>query len=163
MKRLMLMLWLAAGLLSVGIIYPPKSDAGINLNIEIPLPGLGIIAPPAMMVVPDTYVYFAPDVEADLFFYRGYWYHPYRGEWYYSAEFSGPWGRVAIGNVPSPLVNLPPDYRQVPPGHERMPYRMVKKNWKRWEEERYWDRGRDEEYPMRRRGRGMGMGMGMGM
>ncbi len=159
MKRWTMTALFAAALFSGLIISPAKSNAEINLNVTIPLPGLGIAAPPAMMVIPGAYIYFAPDVETDLFFYRGYWYRPYRGEWYYSAEFSGPWGRVAIGNVPSPLVNLPPDYRQVPTGHERMPYGMVKKNWKRWEEERYWDRGRDEKYPMRRRGRGMGMGM----
>ncbi len=149
------------GIFSGIMVFPGKSDAEINLSVSIPLPGLGIVAPPAMMVIPGTYAYFAPDVSADLFFYRGYWYRPYQGEWYYSAEFNGPWGRLAIGNVPSPLVNLPPDYRRVPSGYERMRYGTVKRNWRRWEEERHWDSGRGwDGYASRRGGHGMGMGMG---
>lgn len=160
MKRGMIHIVLIAVVLSAGgLIYPVKSEARVDVNITIPLPGLGIAAPPAMVVIPGTYAYFAPDVEADLFFYRGYWYRPYRGEWYYSVEYSGPWGRVAIGNIPPPLIDLSPGYRNVPPGYERMPYPMVKRNWRHWEEERYWgsyDRG--DEHGMPHRGHGMGMG-----
>lgn len=152
-------IFLFAGLLPAGLIYPEKSIAEVNLNITIPLPGLGISAPPAMVVIPGTYAYFAPDVEADLFFYRGYWYRPYRGDWYYSAEYNGPWGRVAIGNLPPALVNLPPDYLRIPPGYERMPYHMVERNWRHWEEERYWDNhGRQSEHSLPHGGHGMGMG-----
>lgn len=158
MKRRMVIV-LLAGCLSVGLVYPLISNAGVNLNVTVLLPELGIAVPPAMVVIPGSYAYFAPDVEAELFFYRGYWYRPYRGEWYFSAEYNGAWGRVAIGNVPPPLINLPPDYRNVPPGYERMPYHMVKRNWRHWEEERHWDsyegRGR---YARPHSGHGMGMG-----
>ncbi len=163
MKRGMINLVLIAAVLSAGgLINPVKSEARVDVNITIPLPGLGIAVPPAMIVVPGTYAYFAPDVETDLFFYHGYWYRPYQGEWYYSVEYNGPWGRVAIGNMPPPLINLPPDYRNIPPGYERMPYHMVQRSWRRWEEERYWDSyEKNDAHAMPHRGHG-GMGMGMG-
>ncbi len=75
MKRGMInIVLIAAVLLAGGLIYPVKGEARVDVNITIPLPGLGIAAPPAMIVVPGTYAYFAPDIEADLFFYHGYWY-----------------------------------------------------------------------------------------
>ena len=154
-----------------GFFFPTNTHAGINVDINIPLPGLVIAGPPAMMVVPGSYVYFAPDVETGLFFYRGYWYHPSRKGWYVSLEYNGPWGSVAVDSVPRALINLPRDYRRVPQGYERMPYAMVRRNWRNWEEERYWDnnrkrRGREDYggdgYARPRHGHGMGMGMGMG-
>jgi hypothetical protein len=165
MNRKMLDGMLIAALLFAGVmVCPVPGEAGVNLNITIPLPGLEIVAPPAMVVIPGTYAYYAPDVEADLFFYHGYWYRPYQGGWYYSLGYNGPWGRVTIGNVPPPLVNLRPDYRNIPDRYGRMPYGTVQRNWRQWEEERYWDSyERGDEQPAPRHGRGMGMGMGMGM
>jgi hypothetical protein len=154
-----------------GLSFPTNANAGVSVNINIPLPGLVIGAPPVMMVIPGTYAYFAPDVDADIFFYHGYWYRPYRGQWYLSAEYNGPWGSLALRSVPDVLLNLPPHYRQVPPYYGRLPYGMVRKNWRNWEEERHWDkhdrkRGSEDysEYEdgNSRGGHGMGRGMGMG-
>ncbi len=175
-KRSLIACYLGGVLAVFGLFFPAAGYSGVNVNINIPLPSLVISGPPTMMVIPGSYVYFAPDVEADLFFYRGYWYRPYQGEWYYSVEYNGPWGRIAIGNVPTALINLPPDYRHMHPGYDRMPYGMVKRNWRNWEKERYWDNyerrrtREDEDYDgdgyssqHRRHGMGRGMGMGMGM
>jgi hypothetical protein len=152
-----------------GFFFPTSTHAAVNIDINIPLPGLVIAGPPAMMVVPGSYVYFAPDAETDLFFYRGYWYRPSRGGWYVSLEYNGPWGYAAVGSVPRVLINLPPHYRRVQPGYERMPYATVERNWRNWEKERYWDnnekRRRPEDYDGDRYARprhGHGMGMGMG-
>ncbi len=162
MKRWLIVLLLGAVFMSVEIFSPGISDAGIGLVAAIPLPRLGIAAPPALAVVAGTSVYFAPGVQAELFFYHGNWYRPYDGEWYVSAEFGGPWGHVAIGNVPPPLVDLPPDYRNGAIGCRPMPYSVVKRNWMRWEEEGYWDNApRRGSHSMFSRGHGMGMGMGM--
>ncbi len=170
MKRWVIVVLCAVSLLAGGILYPTKSNAEVNVNVTIPLPGLIITAPPAMVVIPGTYAYFAPDVGADIFFYHGYWYRPYEGRWYVSAEYNGPWGYIAINRVPSVLINLPPSYRHVPIGCNPMPYGMVKRNWQTWENERYWDnygrRGRGDYdgdgYAMSHRGHGLGHGMGMG-
>src|SRR5512143_456249 len=122
------------------LLSPLKSIAEVNVNVTIPLPGLAMSVPPAMIVIPGTYVYYPPDVGVDIFFYHGYWYRPYRGQWFISAGYNGPWGSVSIGKVPRVLRGLPPYYRRVPPGYERMPYGTVRGNWRTWEREQYWDR-----------------------
>ncbi len=163
MKRFAGVVMGAAALLTMMILYPGTSSAGVNLSVTIPLPGLVFTAPPAMVAIPGTYAYFAPDVEADIFFYHGYWYRPYGGRWYVSAGFNGPWGYIGVNRVPHALIDLPPSYRRVPPGYERVPYGMVSRNWQTWERERYWDNhGGRGEYARPHRGHGMAMGMGRG-
>jgi hypothetical protein len=170
MKRWIIVVQCVGILSALAVIAPAEGNAGVNINVTIPFPGLVISAPPVMAVIPGTYVYYPPDVNAEIFFYGGSWYCPYRGQWLIAAEYNGPWGSIAIQRVPGVLMNLPSHYRQVPPGSERMPYRMVKRNWRTWENERHWDnhesrRGyADHEgngYAEPRRGHGMGRGMGM--
>jgi hypothetical protein len=138
--KLITALAISGALLAAGFVSPMESKAEVNVNIGIGLPGLVIPGPPALVVIPGTYVYYPPDVSADIFFYQGYWYRPYRGHWFISAEYNGPWGAVAIGRVPHVLRTMPPTYRHVPPGYHRMPYGTVRKNWRAWERDRYWDR-----------------------
>jgi hypothetical protein len=140
-----------------GFLTPVMSSAGVNVNINIPLPGLVISAPPALIVIPGTYVYYPPEVDVDIFFYHGYWYRPYRGGWYIANGYNGPWRTIGPRHVPRALINVPPTYRRIPPGHERMPYGQVKKNWRTWEKERHWDQRRGERGnrgPEHRHGRG---------
>ncbi len=150
------------------LFYPTKGIAGVDINIgiNIPLPRVVISAPPVVVVVPGTYVYFAPDVEIDLLFYHGYWYRPYRGYWYRAAGYNGPWVYIAPKRLPGVLLSLPPDYRTVPPGLQRIPYGQLKKNWRAWEKERRWEgkeyergerqRYKEEKWEHRGRGRGRG-------
>jgi len=42
--------------------------------------------------------------------------------------------------VPAVLLRLPPDYRHVPPGHQRIAHGQLKKNWRTWEKEKHWDK-----------------------
>jgi len=139
-KQIFTAIGVSSMLLVFSLLSPLKSNAGVNVNVTIPLPGLVISAPPAMIVIPGTYVYYPPDVGVDIFFYHGYWYRPYRGQWFISAGYNGPWGTVAVGKVPPGLRGLPPYYRRVPPGYGRMPYSTVRANWRTWEREKYWDR-----------------------
>lgn len=153
---------LSSALLLFSLIFPLKSDAEVNVNITVPLPGLVIPTPPALVVIPGTYAYYPPDVSVDIFFYHGYWYRPYGGHWYISAGYNGPWRGVAFERVPGVLRRPPPSYRHVPPGYHPMPYREVRNNWRTWEHDRYWDRheGRGERggpgYNHRGNGRAMG-------
>jgi hypothetical protein len=160
----------SSSVLIFGLLPPTDAIAEVSVNINIPLPGLIIGAPPVMMVIPGTYAYFAPDVDADIFFYHGYWYRPYRGQWFISAGYNGPWGSIAVRGVPGVLINLPPHYRRVPPYYRRLPYGIVRENWRTWEEERHWDRHdrkrASEDYSRYEDGNphgGHGMGRGMGM
>jgi len=128
-------------LMSMGYSNSVIAETNINIGIKFPPPPpLVIPAPPPVIVVPNTYVYFAPEVEADLLFYHGYWYRPYQGRWYRSGDYKGPWVYIVLERVPAVLLRLPPDYRRVPPGHQRIPHGQLKKNWRTWEREKHWDK-----------------------
>lgn len=135
-------------ILTSGIILSGEAQAGVHLNVGINVgpPAYMFSAPPAVAYIPGTYVYYAPDVNVDVLFYGGYWYRPYEGRWYRARGYNGPWVFIDGGRVPSPLLQLPPDYRRTVVVHERIPYGQLKKNWRHWERERYWDRhaGHDE-------------------
>ncbi len=143
-----------------GLLSPATGNAEVSVNINIPLPGLVIPAPPPLIVIPGTYVYYPPDVDVDIFFYHGYWYRPYRGGWYIANGYNGPWRTVGPRFVPRALFKVPPAFRRMPPGHERMPYGMVQKNWRGWERERHWDNRRGERGERGGPGRGRGHGRG---
>jgi len=140
-KKLLLIAFGAGAMyLMFGLFTPVKSNAEVNVNIDIPLPGLAIPVPPALVVIPGTYVYYPPDVNVDIFFYHGYWYRPYRNRWFISSGYNGPWRGIGRGRVPHALIKVPlSTYRRMPPGHERMPHEMVQRNWRTWERERHWD------------------------
>ncbi len=156
-KSLLIASGVGAIYMMFGLFTPTTSSAGVSVNIDIPLPGVVISAPPAMVVIPGTYVYYPPDVQMDIFFYHGYWYRPYQGGWYISTGYNGPWRGVGPDRVPHALISLPPAYRRIPPEHERMPHEMVQRNWRTWEKERHWDRPRGEHA-----GHGHGRGHGGG-
>jgi len=122
--------------LSTMLFIPNAGSARLPVP---PLPPLVIPAPPPVFLIPGTYAYFAPDVDADLFFYGGYWYRPHGGGWYRASHYGGPWGFIVINHVPGVLINLPPGYRNVPPGHQRIPYGQLKKSWRSWERDKHWD------------------------
>jgi hypothetical protein len=155
MKKL---LWRVSGtaILSLvfGMVIPAAGNAEVSVNISIPLPGLVFPAPPGLIVVPGTYVYYAPEVDAEIFFYHGYWYRPHRGGWHIATGYNGPWRTIGSHRVPRPLLHLPPGYRAVPSRHERTPYPVVQKNWRTWENERHWDHERGERAERSERGGG---------
>ena len=101
--------------------------AGRHVGVNIPLPPAFVFpAPPELVVIPGTYVYYWPDVDFDIFFYGGYWYRPYGGNWYHSPSYGGPW--VYIESAPSVVLSLPPDYRTVTRGFRRIPYGELHRN-----------------------------------
>src|SRR4030042_3369313 len=130
MKKMMI----GTVLLALVILFPISTIAGVDIRIRIPLPPpLVIPAPPPVVVIPGTYVYYAPDVDVDVFFYQGYWYRPHRGHWYRSKTYNGKWVYLSPGKVPRAVINVPPDFRHVPRGHRHIPYGDVRKKWKTWE------------------------------
>jgi hypothetical protein len=118
--------------------FSGQSMGGIRVGVSIPFPPVFVFpAPPELVVIPDTYVYYCPDVDFDIFFYGGYWYRPYRGYGYRSVNYGGPW--VYIASPPSVLLSLPLDYRIITRGFRRIPYRELHRNWRAWERGRYWE------------------------
>lgn len=127
--------------------FSGSGSAGVDINIGIALPPPVVVsAPPELVVIPGTYVYVAPDVSVDVFFYQGYWWRPWKGHWYRSHTYREGW--VVYKNPPSVLVGIPPGWRVDYKNHHwkgqewhytRVSHREVAKNWKDWEKGKHWD------------------------
>jgi len=148
-------------LLIAGLIFAGSagisSSADINININpVPPPHFAFAAPPSVHVIPGSYVYLVPNMDFDMFFYNGYWYRPHNNYWYRAVGYNGPWHYHKA--VPRPLLHLPSDYRRIPPGHTFIPYGQLKKHWRYWERDRYWDKKawKYEEKGMKHDDRGRG-------
>lgn len=137
MRKFYIMVFLIMA--SLGLQQAANAEVSINIGINLPLPEIKISSPPAVVVIPGTYIYFAPDVDADIFFFRNHWYRLHNGRWHRSDEYNGSWAFITIDIVPRELLSVPSGYRHVPPGQERIPYGQLKKSWKKWEDERHWD------------------------
>ena len=55
---------------------PMDPDNSLEANLPPPIP---FAAPPELIVLPETYVYVAPDIDADIFFWNGWWWRPWEG------------------------------------------------------------------------------------
>lgn len=150
---------LAAVVLVVTLTAPASAQVRVDIGINLP-------APPALVVVPGTPVYYAPRAPANVFFYgHQYWVFT-SGGWYVGPNWNGPWVIVQPAYVPVPVLRVPVAYYPVPPGHWRGWPRTGPPHWdahygRSWHEttfqrdwrerEEHWDRGRHEG---RARGRG---------
>lgn len=135
---------LILGLLLVAPL-PTSAEVFVDVNISLP-PRLHLPAPPELIVLPGTYVYVAPDIDEEIFYSGGWWWRPWRGQWYRSQNYRSGWSRYH---------KVPSFYRTVPPGwrnayrqnqwqgrqwdHRRIPYSHVQRNWKGWEKNRHWE------------------------
>ena len=133
MRKVIIYLLVLGGALGLEI-----SSADVDVDVNIRLPVLAVGSDPMMAVIPGTYVYFVVDQEVDLFFYQGYWWRLHGNRWYRAAAPGGPWR--FFKTVPPPLLKLPPGWRRLPPGHAKFKFAELKKNWKRWEKEKRWDK-----------------------
>ena len=60
-------------LFALTLVFPVPTMAAVNIGISISLPPLIVFAsPPELIVIPETYVYVAPDIDVDLFFWNGW-------------------------------------------------------------------------------------------
>jgi len=144
MKKLFLTTVLLA-LVSV-FSYPAMARAEVNINISLP-PLIVFSSPPELIVLPDTYVYVVPSVDADIFFYDGWWWRPWEGRWYRSHYYDRDWRYY--NNVPIFYFDIDPGWRGYYRDHnwyghtwnyERIPHDRVQQNWKSWQSKRHWER-----------------------
>lgn len=154
---------MAAGLFALlwVLLCPSPGHAGVDVNINIGPPAVVVAAPPEMIVIPQTMVYFAPDVGVDLFFSVGYWWTPKEGRWFRARAYNGPWVVVEHRHVPVEIVRLPRDYRRVYVREKRIPYGQLKKHWehRRWERRERrgeWKGWKEERRERRKEHRGKG-------
>jgi len=138
MKKLGVMLAIAMAL----FIVPCLAQARLVIPLPPPIP---FLAPPEMVVLPDTDVYVAPDCDQDLFFYGGWWWRLWNGLWYRSLYYDSGW--EFYYGVPGWYGGVYPhwrdNYRNHTWGGQRwdyrsVPYGDVRTNWKSWQSSGYW-------------------------
>jgi hypothetical protein len=144
MKKLLFATMLLA--MATMVPVPAMAQVGINVNISLP-PPIVFASPPQLIVLPETYVYVVPGVEAEIFFYGGWWWRPWNGRWYRSRNYNSGWAYYK--RVPSFYSGVPSgwrnDYRDHRWGgrewnYRPIPQRQVQQNWSSWEKNRHWEK-----------------------
>jgi hypothetical protein len=135
-------------LLALVLVFPIPTMARVDVGISISLPPLIVFAaPPMLIVLPETYVYAVPDVDADIFFYNGWWWRLWEGRWYRSHYYNRGWGYY--NKVPSFYFDVDPGWRGYYRdrnwyGHrwnyQRIPHQQVQRNWRSWVKSRHWEK-----------------------
>ena len=97
----------SAAQVSVGIGFP-----GVNIGINLP-------AYPRLVRVPGYPVYYAPQLDANFFFYDGMYWVFQNDDWYTSSWYNGPWGLVNREDVPLFVLRVPVRYYRQPPAYFR--------------------------------------------
>lgn len=105
---------LALGAL-LGVALPALAE--VSLGVDLPGLSIGINMPayPQLVRVPGQPVYYAPQADANYFFYDGlYWVYAQDG-WYSSSWYDGPWDLVTPEFVPVFVLRVPVRYYRQPP------------------------------------------------
>ena len=134
-------------LLAMTVAVPVPTMADVNISIGIPLPPPLIFpAPPDVIVLPDADdVYVDPAIDADLFFWDGWWWRLWDGRWYRSHYYDRGWGYY--NDVPTFYFDVDPGWRGYYRDHnwnghrwnyERIPYRQLQSNWRGWHSNKHW-------------------------
>jgi hypothetical protein len=106
----------------VGMLSPSSSPAGVNVNINVgppPPPPVVLSEPPRLVIVPGSRVYYAPEVDYNVFVFRHHYYSFHDGAWFYAPTYRGPWSLVRAERVPQPVRAVPVKYYKTPPGHAK--------------------------------------------
>jgi hypothetical protein len=106
-----------AGLAVALHLGAPAGAADVHIGINIGTPPVVVAAPPALVVVPGTSVYYAPAVPQNFFYFDGRYYTYHEGGWFSATTHAGPWVFLPAPQVPRPVLAVPVTYYKVPPGH----------------------------------------------
>jgi len=146
MKKVLLGIILLASV----VMVPLQTTAQIHIGFSIGLPPPIVFSrPPNVIVLPDTdYVYVIPDLDIDLYFWNGWWWRLWEGNWYRSPYYDSEWEYV--GDVPDFYYDIDPNWRiyyrshswyGYPWNYELIAPQILIRNWRNWYNDRYWERG----------------------
>src|SRR5512141_3076687 len=96
-----------------------SASAQVGVAIGVPGANVGINVPvyPQLVRVPGYPVYYAPQTNANYFFYDGmYWIYE-QDNWYASSWYNGPWQFVSPDAVPVYVLRVPVRYYRQPPAY----------------------------------------------
>jgi hypothetical protein len=155
---------LAGAMIAVALGVPVPAKAEVSVNINLGPPPIVVSAPPAVVMIPQSQVYFVPDPHMDVFFYGGYWWSPRGDRWYRARAYNGPWGVIERTRVPRAVIYVPRDYRQRYDRERHVPYGQWKKEHSSWDREnrkahKGWEKEREKEWKkenQREQGKGKG-------
>jgi hypothetical protein len=121
---------------------PPVEENDYTGQEAAEPPPMEFAEPPDVVVVPSgtSYVYMVPDTPG-FYFYHGNWYRNYRGAWFRSPSYEGPWDFVEASFVPRVVVDVPLEYVLfLPVDYHRIHYRDLHRSWRSWDQGRHWSR-----------------------
>jgi len=104
-----------------------EASAGVQFNVYVGPPVITVPAPPEVVLIPGSQVYFVPQPGIDIFFYGGWWWSPRGDRWYRSRAYNGPWVIIGPRYVPGPVLGIPRDYRGRFERERHIPYGQWKK------------------------------------
>ncbi len=133
----------------VSIAVPLPTMAGVYVSVGVSLPPPIVFEePPEVIVLPDTNdVYVVPTIETDMFFWNGWWWRPWEGGWYRARFYNRGW--IYFNRVPRFYYDVDPgwrgyyrdhDWRGHPWNYERIHDRDLRRNWRTWHNNGYWER-----------------------
>ena len=150
------MKYLLAVLLSLSLVTPAAAQVSVGVGISLPSVSIGINLPfPRLVVIPGYPVYYAPQADANLFFYDGFYWVFRNDIWYTSAWYNGPWAIVDPFYVPVFILRVPVSFYRYPPpyfvGWQRDAPPRWGNHWGRdWESRRGgWDNWNRHSVPTR--------------
>ena len=100
-------------LLAGSLLAPAPAHADVNVGISVAPQTLA--APPHLVAVPGSSVFYAPSAPRPLFVYRGSYYSFHRGTWFRSPGPGNSWSMIATDRVPNPVLAVPTTYSETPP------------------------------------------------
>ena len=144
---------------AIGLSEPARAEVSVGININLGPPPIVVAAPPAVVMIPQTQVYFVPDPQIDVFFYGGYWWAPRGEQWYRAREYKGPWGVIEQRKVPRAVIYVPRDYRGRYEREQHVPYGQWKKDHSSWDRQnkkshKKWEKERETEWKESNKGHG---------
>ena len=89
-------------------IFPAAAQEYYDVGVDLP-------QYPEMQPIPDSPVYYAPDVDANYFYYDGQYWDYYNDAWYTSTWYNGPWAYVEPIYVPTYVLWVPIRFYRRPP------------------------------------------------
>lgn len=105
--------------LMLGVATPALATVAIQFSVPGLSIGINVPAYPRLVRIPGYPVYYAPSLQANFFFYDGFYWVFQGDNWYASSWYDGPWGLVAPDAVPLFILRVPVRYYRVPPPYFR--------------------------------------------
>ena len=134
-----------------------SATASVSIGINLPSVHIGVNLPvfPQLVPVPGYPVYYAPEMNANYFFYDGLYWVYQNDDWYASSWYNGPWDYVEPMYVPLFVLRVPVAYYRDRPASFRGWHSNAPPHWNQrwgheWEQRRHgWDRWERHSVPAR--------------